>query len=1104
MSPKVRALAARVVLAFPRGIADPVGATLVSLLHDTDARVRIGAALALGHLGYEPAVDPLVSMATGDDSPTAQFAAAEALASPWLRRVGYLARRLRAVDVSERLTAAIRLGTTDDLEAIDPLIEALGDSATSVRDAALQSLVQLGFMPVGYRNAIQDTGYARWMSRAELLAATGLPTDSASIDLYLGATQSSDARLVRGALEAATHLAVARTDVDRAPLTSAAIECLTSETWFIRHEAASALRQCQHIPKSPEDRAAYWLERGNADEVVALGKAAIAPLARALKTGGSSTRSLAAAVAVRLKAQDLIPGLTLALSDETIAVRTAAVTALHALGAFTPVLMDTLADPDPETRRLAAHALSGTLAGRQLLHASVAHEAEPVRFAIAEGLSTPLKGTHDDDIEALIALLKDESVAVRCQAAKTLGAYHEYASAHDALKATALHDTDARVRCASVDVLVTPSDTDTLVAALSDADRTVRQHARDALYEGGWQPKGDYAHAMAALAGEDWQQLAALGDSALQALEPVLRSTSLSPIAIERRLGALEALVAMKSPAALRYLERQLDDPSGDVRVVVIRALSQTEGALKKAITPTLIRFAEHDARADVRRAACAALGRIGGKVGKTLAAIERNDADATVRMAAAMALSAPSVCILEPLLERLQDEDLSTRLRSIEMLGRSQSLKAIDPLIGLLSDSNSVLRHAARTALGVLQWEPMGLRNSTLANGYARWLLRSEVVARVNGSDGASQTDLIRPLGHDTEANWRQAAIDTIAQSRVIALTGTCISGLDDTDEGVRRSAAIALQQLGYAFASDQERALYYVAIGRHADAASLGEVAEAPLVRALRTHAQDMDRANAGAALSQCSGAASEAALIEALHDPSTAIRINASYALGVRTADSAASSLAHLLHDTEPDVRSAAGIALTTCGESGLLALRDALVSDDVLRRREASRALGRMGADATAIAKDLVSALEHEGDALTRRRVATALGHIGGTSGVSELVSTLQVDPDDGVRAAAARALAYRGGTAVIPALCEALADADSEVRATALAGLYSLDWTPSDALGTALVAMVSGDFPAAAAAGATAVPLFQRVLADRSGDPDRVARRALAADAVPQL
>ena len=105
--------------------------------------VRVRAARALGRLGGEEVVLPLVE-ALSDNNSQVCMTAADALVEIGDIAVGPLIKSLKHEKVNVRCDATRALGELGDSTAVEPLIDMLDDSWVNVRIYAVQSLGKLG------------------------------------------------------------------------------------------------------------------------------------------------------------------------------------------------------------------------------------------------------------------------------------------------------------------------------------------------------------------------------------------------------------------------------------------------------------------------------------------------------------------------------------------------------------------------------------------------------------------------------------------------------------------------------------------------------------------------------------------------------------------------------------------------------------------------------------------------------------------------------------------------------------------------------------------------------------------------------------------------
>jgi len=179
---------------------------LIKALDDEVSWVRMRAAIALGEINDSKAIDPLIK-ALKDESPYVRMYAASSLV--YLGKTEYLSQVLTALkneNEDVRVEAAITLGEIGDTRAVDPLIEALRDESDFVRMFAASALGEIGdpsaFEPLTV--ALRD-GY--WQVREEAAIALGKIGDVRAIEpLTYRASNDANSNVRGAALEALEKL----------------------------------------------------------------------------------------------------------------------------------------------------------------------------------------------------------------------------------------------------------------------------------------------------------------------------------------------------------------------------------------------------------------------------------------------------------------------------------------------------------------------------------------------------------------------------------------------------------------------------------------------------------------------------------------------------------------------------------------------------------------------------------------------------------------------------------------------------------------------------------------------------------------------------------
>ncbi|MDP2796833.1 MAG: HEAT repeat domain-containing protein [Methanoregula sp.] len=117
---------------------------LARLLEHKDPQIQYEAAEALGNIGDESAVGPLITALKRDEFSGVRWKAAEALSKIGNPAVDLLIATLQYPDDDVRWKAAIALGEIGNPDAIEPLIQLLSDDDRFVRSRAAHALSMIG------------------------------------------------------------------------------------------------------------------------------------------------------------------------------------------------------------------------------------------------------------------------------------------------------------------------------------------------------------------------------------------------------------------------------------------------------------------------------------------------------------------------------------------------------------------------------------------------------------------------------------------------------------------------------------------------------------------------------------------------------------------------------------------------------------------------------------------------------------------------------------------------------------------------------------------------------------------------------------------------
>ena len=425
--------------------------SLISALKDSEWRVREKAAKALGEIKDSRAVEPLIS-ALKDESWWVRKAAAIALREinpKWMeteeakRKVPEFISALKDKDSDVRWEAAETLGKIKDPRAVEPLISALKDESSDVRIAAAKVLGEIkdprAVEPLitllkdkGWLiTLLKDKGLLEdkdWNVRQAAAYALGEIKDPRAVEPLISALKdvNSDVRIA-----AAKALGKIKDPRAVKPLISA----LKDSNSFVRREAAYALGKI----KDPR---------------------AVKPLISALKDESSGVRREAAEALGEIKDPRAVKPLISALKDISLSEEAA-----KALGKINPKWMET-----EEAKRKVPEFISALKDSDWMVRQAAAYALGEIKDPRA--------------VKPLISALNDSHWSVRQAAAEALGKIKDPRAVE--LLISALKDVNSDVRIAAAKVLgeiKDPRAVEPLISALKDSDWIVRQAAAEALKE---------------------------------------------------------------------------------------------------------------------------------------------------------------------------------------------------------------------------------------------------------------------------------------------------------------------------------------------------------------------------------------------------------------------------------------------------------------------------------------------------------------------------------------------------------------------------------------------------------------------------------------------
>jgi HEAT repeat protein len=425
--------------------------TLIVSLTDEDENVRMATAEALGKVGGPKAADALQARLAADEGLLVRVAALDAL---WRigRRVEVRPLLPMLHERSLRRPAVRLLGLTGSAEAIAPVVKALGDELTGVREAAIEAAAILhGVLPPEQRDLLEKGVRHLTSEQRERLTdslhsrSERVRRDAAQVLAWNRATSLVEP-LLRASLDEETGESAVDALYTMAPTVIPTIGPLASSASV---ELRAALYNI--VPRLPGienadvgalvRQAIADLAAGDPDTAAAAARAlgacgaseAVSPLVEALcALDGDPSLAQEAATALgqlgRTHRQPVVDSV-LARKEE-IEPELLGILVSHLDGKeFLPLLAQMAEDWDPLVRLEAIHALSGTTACEQgaEIGAQALDDDDPmVRTAAARAL-----GGFDfpRSVARLREALSDPDAEVRAAAARSLGQLDDTASA---------------------------------------------------------------------------------------------------------------------------------------------------------------------------------------------------------------------------------------------------------------------------------------------------------------------------------------------------------------------------------------------------------------------------------------------------------------------------------------------------------------------------------------------------------------------------------------------------------------------------------------------------------------------------------------------------
>jgi HEAT repeat protein len=276
------------------------------------------------------------------------------------------------------------------------------------------------------------------------------------------------------------------------------------------------------------------------------------------------------------------------------------------------------------------------------------------------------------------------------------------------LFAHALRDEHAGVRSAAMNAISILRETSAapciavLLPLLRDKDFELRREAVLALEILCWIPNTSEERVLKAIAQENFNDIAANEEAAIDLLLPLLKNESpairLAAAQTFERFHARVQDARMTEPLIVL-----LNDIEVSVRVAALHALSASSDERR---IPPLLKLLK-DELPQMRASAVEAIGKSGNAecLPKILPLLK--DPKFEVRVATVSALGKmKNPDALEPIISMLTDSDVDMRKTAVESLTKLADPRSVAALIATLIDRESIVRHAAANALQVINFK--------------------------------------------------------------------------------------------------------------------------------------------------------------------------------------------------------------------------------------------------------------------------------------------------------------------------------------------------------------------------------------------------------------
>lgn len=328
-------------------------------------------------------------------------------------------------DLAVCRAAALALGQSGHVQAVEPLIETLRESQEAGLDGGLRAAVLWALGKIGDERglglliaALEDPAPEIRRSAASGLAH--MPHTQA-IDPLFVLLNRGDEHTAPDALQALGNIGAMLDEPTRqARIIEPLGDLLISDSPPIRAAAIQTLEATGWTPDQSQTAAAYWIARGEIARCVAIGAPAVPPLIAILASGDGETRKAAFLALVQIGAP-AAPALIEAFLHSNTEIRQAAFHALVKIGPpAVPALIDALGHETEEVRLAIVRAL-GQIGDPRSVVPLIAVFRDP-DWTIRSDAYRAIVRIGKPAVEQLVGALRHESDEIRWGAAGTLEA----------------------------------------------------------------------------------------------------------------------------------------------------------------------------------------------------------------------------------------------------------------------------------------------------------------------------------------------------------------------------------------------------------------------------------------------------------------------------------------------------------------------------------------------------------------------------------------------------------------------------------------------------------------------------------------------------------